>query len=121
MSYIISKYSGSINFSFNDTEMCFSVGDSIVTQRGTVSEKFKPTVKALKNGQKIFGYVKFSQNIPDLFPKEFKKAIALLTYLGVSTTLIDEEPSKKTKGKFVIVDLSPEQEAELNRLKASCE
>ena len=111
------------NFSFNDTEMCFCVGDNIVTQRGTISEKFKPTVKALKNGQKIFGYVKFSQdkNIPDLFPKEFKKAIALLTYLGVSTTLIDEEPSKKTKGKFIIVDLSPEQEAELNRLKALCE
>ena len=113
-----------LTFSINDFEICIHLGDTIVTQKGTVAEKYKSTVLSLENGQKLEGYVKVIGDgyMPDFefYPKEFKKAITVLSYLGVNSTLIDEEPKKKTKGKFVKVKLAPEQENKLNQLKALC-
>ena len=79
----------------------------------------------IENGKKIDGFVKIIPQIDklpyvELYPKEFDKTITVLNHLGVSTKLIDEAPTKKTKGKYIIVTLTPEQEAELQRLKALC-
>ena len=99
--------------------------DRVILKNGMVSKDYINTVLALENGQKIEGYVKIISEegkapYHELYPKEFKKTLALLSVLGVNSTLIDEAPKKKTKGKFIIVNLTKEQEDELNRLKALC-
>lgn len=98
---------------------------SIITKSGKVAKKFTNTVLKLENGQKIYGYVKPIKEIgkPIYYkpwPVDFEKVITVLNYLGASSTLIDEEPNKKTKGKYVVVQLSEEQEAKLGKLKSLC-
>ena len=98
---------------------------SIITKSGKVAKKFADTVLKLENGQKIYGYVKPIKEIgkPNYYkpwPVDFEKVITVLNYLGASSTLIDEEPNKKTKGKYVVVQLSDEQEAKLGKLKSLC-
>ena len=120
------KKPNGLSFTFNDCEFVFSQhSGAIITQKGKVSKMFRNTIISLENGQKLNGYVKpiYEEGKPidfELYPTEFKKAMNVLFYLGVSSELIDEEPKKKTKGKYVIVKLSDEQEAELKKLKSLC-
>ena len=97
----------------------------IFTKAGKVLKELQETVLSLENEKRIDGYIKTIKEIdkPDDFipyPSAFEKAIKILCYLGVSTELIDEAPDKKTKGKYIIVTLTPEQEAELQKLKTLC-
>lgn len=111
-------------FTLNSNQTSLIQGcTSIVTKNGKVAKKFADTVLKLENGQKIYGYVKEIKHngityVP--YPQDFEKAVTVLTYLGVSSTLIDEEPNKKTKGKYVVVQLSDEQEVKLGKLKSLC-
>ena len=112
-------------FTLNGIKRTMSIRDCVITQSGKIAKKYEDTLLTIENGKKIYGYIKpitrtNSLNEFELYPKEFNKAITLLTTLGIATTLIDEEPKKKTKGKFIIVDLSPEQEDEINKLKSLC-
>jgi len=115
-----------LSFSFEGCENFISSNHNpFITQKGKVSEYYRDTVISLENGQKLNGYVKpiYEEGKAirfELCPNKFKKEIELLIKLGVHSVLIDEEPKTKTKGKFVIVKLSPEQEEELNRYKALC-
>ena len=115
-----------LSFTFEGCEHLISQSfGSVVTQKGKISKYYRDTVISIENGQKLNGYVKpiCKEGKPTEFefcPNEFKKAMHLLNKLGVHSVLIDEEPKTKTKGKFVIVKLSPEQEEELNRYKALC-
>lgn len=112
--------SAKLTVTVNDNEKLFYHSmEEILTKNGRVLERYKNTVKSLENNQRINGYFKISPKF-DLYPSEFKKAMNVLLYLGVSSELIDEEPKKKTKGKYVIVKLSEEQKAELKKLKSLC-
>ncbi|MBE6645022.1 MAG: hypothetical protein E7612_06565 [Ruminococcaceae bacterium] len=118
---------GALTYVLNGNKQSVYIGyTEIIRKDGKICKKFEDTLLSIENGKKIYGYVKElkredSLSCHELYPKDFKKAIVLLCSFGIDTTLIDEEPQKKTKGKYVIVDLSPEQEAEINRLKALCE
>ena len=120
------KKPNGLSFTFNDHEVIFSQHcGAIITKKGEVSKMFRDTISSLENAQKLYGYVKpiYEEGKPTdfkLYPTEFEKAMNVLFYLGVSSELIDEEPKKKTKGKYVIVKLSEEQEAELKKLKSLC-
>ena len=97
----------------------------VLTYSGKVSNHFIDTVTLLENGQRIYGYVKHprtktSSIAYQLYPKKFERAVLLLMYLGVSPRLIDEDPKTATKNKYVIVDLSPEQQEKLYQLKNLC-
>ena len=98
---------------------------SLITQKNKIAKKYISTVFSLENGQRIQGYVKPIDNNGfedyDFIPKEFRKALIVLNHLKAYTELIDEAPEHKTKGKYIIVNLTPEQEAELQKLKALCE
>lgn len=91
-----------------------------ITENNKVLKELQKIVLSLENGKKINGYVKFEEDQFIPHPSSFAKTIMFLNYLGVSTELIDEAPTKKTKGKYIIVTLTPEQEAELQKLKALC-
>lgn len=110
-----------LTITINDNEAFqYNSLESVLTKKGNIVAKYKDAILNIKNGQKIEGYFKMSPK-PSLYPKSFENTMKVLSYLGVSSTLIDQEPNKKTKGKYVIVKLSEEQETELNRLKALCE
>ena len=98
---------------------------SILTKTGKVYKDLQETVLSIENGKRIDGYVKIipqynKMGYVELYPKAFEKAIKVISYLGATVEHIDERPDTKTKGKYVIVKLTPEQEAELQKLKALC-
>ena len=94
------------------------------TVKNTVKKEYVEAILSIENGKKFEGYVKpCSTEGPECYfpyPKTFKKVIQVLNCLNVKTILIDDEPTKKTKGKYIIVNLSEEQNAELNELKSLC-
>ena len=119
------KEPNGFTFTSNGVTRTLFTGDCVVTKSGKIAKKYEKTLLAIKNGKKFYGYVKETtkdDSVVDYvpYPRDFEKIIKLLSALGITTTLIDEEPQKKTKGKYIIIDLSPEQEAEINRLKSFC-
>lgn len=118
------KHVGLTNSSGDRVGSSHSFG-TILTKAGKVLKELQETVLSLENGKKIYGYIKITPQEDKLpycepYPKEFKKAITVLSYLGASAELIDEAPNKKTKDKYIMVTLTPEQEAELQKLKTLC-
>lgn len=111
-------------FTLNDQEKFYQGPDNVLTVKKTIAKKYIDAVMSIENGKRFDGYIKVTKNDgPDyyeLYPKDFKNVIDVLNHLKATTILQDDEPKKKTKGKYIIVELSKEQEAELNELKALC-
>lgn len=109
-----------MTFTFNGQKGICYAQYLTVTQNNKVLKDLQKTILSLENGIKINGYVKFEEGLCIPSPAAFTKTVMVLNYLGVSTELLDEAPDKKTKGKYIIVTLTQEQEAELQKLKTLC-
>ena len=111
-------------YEYNGEQYCTKGYANVLTTKNTIAKRYINTILSMENGKRFDGYVKLQR--PDEpesimpYPKEFKDVLTVLNYLKVKTYLIDEQPKKKTKGKYIIVKLNAEQENKLNELKALC-
>ena len=121
----MNKEHGFVFYIKGDKKTTFPGHPSVVTEKGTIGKMFVNTILSLENGQRIDGYVKPIREDGEIVeyefcPRQFKLVLNVLNELKAYSELIDEDPKSRTKGKYIIVNLTPEQEAELQRLKALC-